>query len=101
VSCQSGPLGEVERTEGEEDNHPDADVDLTTTVPVLEDRSGGINVVGGDDQTLQEVIVIKGKSDGRIHETSGIVGEAALVWNAGWSSSRDGATFSLEWPWGR
>ena len=76
-------VGEVERTKGDEDDHPDADVDLATTVPVLEDGTGGINVVGGDDQILQEVIVSEGESDGRVHETGGITGEAALVGNVG------------------
>ena len=74
---------EVERTEADEDDHPDTDVDLATTVPVLEDRSGGINVVGGDDQILQKVIISKGESDGRVHETGGITGEASFVWNVG------------------
>ena len=73
----------MKRTEGDEDDHPDANVDLATTVPVLEDRTGGIDVVGGDNQILQEVIVSKGKSDGRVHETGGITGETTLVWNIG------------------
>lgn len=73
----------MERTEGDEDDHPNADVDLATTVPVLEDRTRGINIVGGDDQILQEVVVPKGESDGRVHETGSIAGEATLVWDVG------------------
>jgi len=73
----------VERTKGDEDDHPGADVDLAATVPVLEDGSSGVNVVGGDDQILHEIIVPKGKSNGRVHETGSITGEPALVWNVG------------------
>ena len=78
-----GFLGEVERTEGDEDDHPDANVNLATAIPVLEDSTSGINVVGGDDEILHEVIVPKGKPDGGVHETSSITGEATLVWNVG------------------
>jgi len=44
-------------TEGDEDDHPDANVDLATTIPVLEDSTSGIDVVGGDDEVLEEVVV--------------------------------------------
>ena len=73
----------MKRTKCDEDDHPDADVDLTTTMPVLENRTSGINVVGGDDQILHEIIVPKGKTDGGVHETGGITCEATLVWNVG------------------
>ena len=76
-------LGEMKQTEGDEDDHPDADVNLATTIPVLEDSTGGIDVVWGDDEILHEIIVPKGKSDGGVHETGSITGEAALVWNVG------------------
>ena len=73
----------MERTKGDEDDHPDSDVDFAATMPVLKDRTGGIDVVWGDNQILQEVIVSKGESDGRVHETGSITGEATLVWNVG------------------
>jgi len=73
----------MERTKGDEDDHPDADVDFAATVPVLEDRTGGVNVVGGDDQILQEVVVSEGESNGGVHETGSVAGEATLVWNIG------------------
>ena len=75
--------GEAEHTEGDEDDHPDANVNLATTIPVLEDSTSGIDVVGGDDEILQEVIVAKGKSDGGVHETGSITSEPTLVWNVG------------------
>ena len=49
----------------------------------MEDSTSGIDVVWGDDEILHEVIVPKGKSDGGVHETSSITGEATLVWNVG------------------
>ena len=78
-----GFLGEAEHTEGDEDDHPDANVNLATTIPVLEDSTSGINVVGGDNEILHEVIIPKGKSDGGVHETGSITGETTLVWNVG------------------
>jgi len=57
VSYRSGIRGEVERTEGDEDDHPYANVDFATTIPVLEDSTSGVDVVGGDDEVLHEVVV--------------------------------------------
>ena len=73
----------MKRTEGDEDDHPNADVDLATTVPVLEDSTSGVNVVWGDNQIFHEVVVPEGKPDGRVDETGRITGEATLVWNVG------------------
>lgn len=71
----------MEHTEGDEDDHPDANIDLATTIPVLEDSTSSIDVVGGDDEILHEVIVPKGKSYGGVHETGSITSEAAFVRN--------------------
>jgi len=73
----------MERTEGDEDDHPDTDVNLATAVPVLEDGAGGIDVVWGDDKILHEVIVTEGEPYGGVDETGSIAGEAALVGNVG------------------
>jgi len=73
----------VERTERDEDDHPDADVDLATTMPVLEDRASGIDVVWSDNQILHEIIVSQGEPDRRVHETGSVTGEAPFVWNVG------------------
>jgi hypothetical protein len=72
-----------EQTEGDEDDHPDADVNLATTIPVLENSTSGIDVIGGNDEILHEVIVPKRKSNGGVHETGSITGKATLVWNVG------------------
>ena len=76
-------LGEMGQTEGDEDDHPDANVNLATTIPILEDGTGGIDVVWGDDEILHEIIVPEGKSDGGVHETGSITGEATLMWDVG------------------
>lgn len=73
----------VELTEEDEDDHPDPDIDLTTAMPVLEDGACGIDIVWGDDEVFQEVIVSKSESDSRVHETGRIACETALVWNVG------------------
>lgn len=71
----------MERTEGDEDDHPDGDVDLTATMPVLEYSPGGTDIVGGDDEILHEIIVSKGETKCRVHKTSSIAGEASFVRN--------------------
>ena len=73
----------IELTEGDEDDHPDANIDLSTTIPVLKDSAGGIDIVWGDDEIFHEIIVSKSESDGWIHETCGITGEATLMGNVG------------------
>lgn len=76
-------LGEMGQTEGDEDDHPDANVNLATTIPVLEDSTGGIDVVWGDDEILHEIVVPEGKSDGGVDETGSITGEATLMRDVG------------------
>jgi hypothetical protein len=71
------------RTEGDEDDHPDTDVDFATTFPVLEDSTSGIDVVGNYNEILEEIVVTEGESDGGVHETGSISGEATLMWNVG------------------
>ena len=80
---RSGVSNEVERTEGDEDDHPDANVNLATAIPVLENGASGIDVVGGDDEILHKVVVSQGEPDGGVYETGGITGEATLVGNVG------------------
>lgn len=71
----------MERTEGDEDDHPDGNMDLTTTMPVLEYSPGGVGIVGGDDEILHEIIVSKGETKCGVHETGGITCEATFVRN--------------------
>ena len=71
--------GEEKRTECNEDDHPNPDIDLASTVPVLENSASGINVVWCDDEILHKIVVSESESNGRIDETSSIAGEAALV----------------------
>jgi hypothetical protein len=73
----------VGRTKGDKNDHPNANIDFTTTVPVLEDSTSGIDVVGGDNQILEEIVISEGKPDGGVHEAGSISGEATLVWNVG------------------
>ena len=113
----------MERTEGNEEDHPGANVDFATTVPVLEDSTSGVDVVGGDDQVLHEVVVPKSESDGRVHETGGVTSKATLMWDVGGhlaernhdevankpdetvpKEDTEGATsggWGLEWAWSR
>jgi hypothetical protein len=74
---------EIELTEGDEEDHPDTDIDLTTTIPVLKDSTGRVDIVRGDEEIFQEIIVPKSESDGGVHETGGIPGEATLMGNIG------------------
>jgi len=73
----------MERTEGNEDDHPDANMNFAATIPVLEDGTSGVDVVGSDDEILHKIVVSEGESDGGVHETGGITGEATLVRNVG------------------
>lgn len=52
-------------------------------MPILEDSTSGINVVGSNDQVFHEVVVSEGESDGRVNETGSITGEATLVRDIG------------------
>lgn len=49
----------------------------------MEDGTGGIDIVWGDNEVFQEIIVSKSKSDSGVHETGGITGEATLMRNVG------------------
>ena len=71
------------RTKGDKDDHPNANVDFATTVPVLEDSTSGIDIVGGDNQILEEIVISEGKPDGGVYEAGSIASEATLVWNVG------------------
>lgn len=67
--------------EGDEDYHPYTGINLATTIPVLEDGAGGIDVVWGNDEVFHEIIVTKGESNGGVHETGGISRETAFMGN--------------------
>jgi len=47
-----------------------SNINFATTIPVLEDSTRGIDVVGGGDQVLHEPVL----SGGRVHGTGGITG---------------------------
>lgn len=66
---------------GDEDDHPNAGIDLAATMPVLEDGAGGVNVVWGNDEIFHEIIVSKSESNGRVHETGGISRETTFMGN--------------------